>query len=195
MNITAVDQQKNLFKIENILPDSLVQEILSTDWMAEPWDLMEWQEHWNRRKISDTPLLNRVDEYLNSILPAIGEACEIGVNQCHTIVWLDQPGLTVPPHLDNQGMPIAMQLYWNINDQNLGTEFYHDADGKSVRYKCPYTVNTGYLMLNNTLEQWHGMMHAIPEGTYRLCSYTYFGEYTDKYGDTVKPLPVERPEF
>jgi hypothetical protein len=74
---------------------------------------------------------------------------------------------------------MAMQIYLTESVDDLGTTWYNDPAGYSVRYKCPYKINTGYLMLNHS-GQWHGMTNKVPPGHVRLSSYTYFGNFGHK---------------
>lgn len=67
--------------------------------------------------------------------------------------WQDSPGYSINPHLDNNRISVAVQVYINEADPLLGTEMYKDGD---VFYKLPWIPNTGYI-LNNTPNSIHGM--------------------------------------
>lgn len=184
MRVVPVDQYNNLFLIENIVPAHIVEEILRINWFAQPWQREDLQEDWTRRKIVDTQIVMELDYYLRSILPLIGEACGVTFVDCASNMWLDDTELVVPPHCDHPGLVAAMQLYWGGSFDELGTEFYNDPNGESLRYKCPYLVNTGYLMFNGAT-QWHGIMRTMQPGAYRLSSYTRFSAYINSYGELI----------
>lgn len=181
-SITPADNQGNLFQVRNFLPEEFAQKMLSVDWLSEPFERMEYQFDWGRRKITSHPLLEEMDKYIQANFNKINQACDITVEHCWSIIWIDEPGFVVDVHLDNPGLCMSLQQYWTHNDIKLGTEFYFDDMGQEIRYRCPYEPNTGYIMLNNTKSQWHAMMTPVPENTYRLSTYTYFYHYYDKNG-------------
>jgi hypothetical protein len=185
MIITPVDEQNNLFSVTNILPDNIIDQIKQEDLLNYSWELQEEQHDWKRRKLlpaSDSPIL-KIDNIYMSVMDQIAQALNIqfSVNHCNSNFWLDYMGFGCPIHLDGFGErpKIAMQIYLTETPHELGTVFYHDTHGKKLRYRCPYKINTGYIMLNND-NQWHGMTETIPEGTFRLSSYTYFSRFEHK---------------
>lgn len=173
MIISAVDTHNNLFKVQYVVPELVVKEMLATDWLAQPWRKQEWQEDWLRRKIDNTDTVQKIDKFLQSKLSCINAACRTSFTNCHTILWLDEPGFTVGIHEDNPGVVGSMQLYWATTNSAIGTAFFSDTNGQRLRYRCPYVVNTGYIMVNGP-GQWHGMLTPVPSNTFRLSSYTYF---------------------
>lgn len=183
MKISAIDTRQDLYLIENILPDSLLQDIAQEPVENYEWELQEGQESWKRRKLilPASSNLNLVDKYLNEIRHTI--ASKIGVvwheYDCWSSFWLDFPGFTTDVHLDGF-LPSAMQLYLGQNIIDIGTVFYYNnVVPLQIRYKFEYKPNTGYLMLNND-RQWHGMLKPVPKDTFRLSSYTYFGTFDTK---------------
>jgi hypothetical protein len=66
-------------------------------------------------------------------------------------VWKDEHSFQVPVHADNPTINIAIQIYLNGNDENLGTKFYIN-DGV---FQVPYKTNCGYLMDNG-----YGIKHC-----------------------------------
>ena len=50
MNILPVDEHKNLFFVENLFPQYIVDAVLKTDWLSLNWDRQEGQESWIYRK-------------------------------------------------------------------------------------------------------------------------------------------------
>jgi len=187
MKITAVDSKNDLFFIENILPDSLLEQIESINLWQHPWEIQQMQSDWKRRKlvINEHSVLSQIDYYYNQALDAIALATntEFDHKTCWSAFWLDYAGFDCPIHLDGaeRGFtpPMAMQIYLTESPDNLGTVWYYDSDGQHVRYSFPYRRNTGYLMLNHA-EQYHGMLTPIPENHLRLSSYTYFGKFNHK---------------
>jgi len=44
MQITAVDNENNLFKVTAVFPEDFVQEVLATNWLNLPWGASPGQE-------------------------------------------------------------------------------------------------------------------------------------------------------
>lgn len=188
MKITAVDDRLDLFLVEDILPEDLLELVTKEKFYNYPWDSQEMQADFNRRRllVQDTSILNQVDQVYNSCLSMIEQHLRISFHdkRCWSSFWLDFQGFHCPVHLDgaerNLTPKLAMQVYLSESaESQLGTVFYHDNQGKNVRYSVPYRMNTGYIMINGP-EQWHGMLNEIPSDHWRLSSYTYFMNFDHK---------------
>lgn len=181
MKITPVDQEPNLYFVEDAVPQSLANVILSTPWLDLPWKPQEGQEQWHRRKIDDSalPWALQWDLACHAIWGQIASA--VGYNLADymgTAWWLDEPGFVCPLHTDGE-MPGAMQLCWIGARIDLGTTFYWYKDQASKRYQFPMTPNSGYVMINRPNQDgsrnllWHGMLTPVPRNTFRLTSYSW----------------------
>ena len=187
MKITPIDNQFNLFFVEDILPLQLLDEIKKEDLWQYSWEDQRMQSGWKRRKLLPEPgsPLSTIDNYYNNILTNIEEIANITFEHkhCWSSFWMDYEGFTCSIHEDGaerQYNPLmAMQIYLLDSNVDLGTVFYLDKEGKQVRYTFPYIRNTGYLMLNRP-GQWHGMTRIVPTNHVRLSSYTYFGKFNHK---------------
>jgi hypothetical protein len=180
MKITPVDHYHDLFYIEDIISNELVEKILTTPWLSLSWDRQEGQAHMNRRRIDNSELewIHEFDRAMVAHKEQIIKHC--GINDfwyLSTGFWVDEPGFECKIHTDGT-LPGSIQLNW-IGDINLGTTFYHDEHGLQTRQRFISRPNQGYLMINlpdrtgNRHLQWHGMTNAIPEGTYRVTSYSW----------------------
>jgi hypothetical protein len=180
MQITPVDEYKNLFEVRDAFPQSLVEKILFTPWMQLKWQREKGQEHWLRRRIveSELPWINEWNASILEIWPMIEQTIGLPLNHASgTAWWVDEPGFTVMPHTDGS-LPGAMQITWISDNSGLGTCFYHDKSQTQLRRRFMSEANVGYIMINfadksgyNHLH-WHSMMNPVPEGTFRLSSYT-----------------------
>ena len=186
MKITPVDNVPDLFKIEHILPASLIAAINTQDLWQYPWEQQRMQLDWKRRKlITDDSVLAEVDWHYNQALDVIADAAHVEFEHqhCWSSIWLDYTGFDCSIHEDGAEREynplMAMQIYLTQGEYDLGTVFYHDQQGQQVRYAFPYKINTGYLMLNHA-GQWHGMPNTVPADYLRLSSYTYFGKFNHK---------------
>lgn len=178
MQVTAVDQDCNLFLIEDIFPQALVDQILSTPWLDLPWQRQEGQELWHRRRIIDSslPWLSQWNQCCQDLWPNISKFIGYDMTQYQgTAWWVDEPGFTCSMHTDGE-MPGAMQITW-VGDSNLGTEFYHFKNKNHLRYKFTPKANQGYIMINRPDHtgfrklQWHAML--VPVQQYRVSSYSW----------------------
>jgi hypothetical protein len=187
MIITPVDSQLDLFIVENVLPLDLLEQINQEDLWSCPWEKQDMQLEWDRRLLlptADSPI-SQIDTYYNQLLDQIADT--VGVEfihkSCWSSFWLDYENYICNIHEDGaeRGYTplMAMQVYLTESPDNLGTVWYHDAEGKHIRYAFPYKQNTGYLMLNHA-GQYHGMLNKVPSGHLRLSSYTYFGQFNHK---------------
>lgn len=172
MIITPVDNQRNLFKIEDVYPADLLDKFLNTDHLLTPYTKEEMQAQWPRRRLMNETeeVYMEFDAYVKQLLPVIAEAIGVELMACDTGFWLDEPGFRMSKHLDNEGVKVSMQVYLNNNIPDLGTVFHHE-DG-TTRYKPEYLLNTGYIMINDT-NQYHSMTTSVPADSYRISSYSW----------------------
>ena len=179
MQITPVDSDFNLFRVEDVFSQDLVQQVLATDWANLPWHRQEGQESWPRRKIDNSALcwIQDWDSECSCLWPKIGTATGTTMGQyTGTAFWLDEPGFTCRMHTDGE-LPGSMQLTW-IGAENLGTTFYWYKNPSSLRYQTPFEPNSGYIMINQANDQgyrrlmWHAMLNAVPANTFRITSYS-----------------------
>jgi hypothetical protein len=185
MQITAVDDENNLFWVRDIMPADLVDQILCTPWMSLAWTRQSGQESWRRRKINSAviPWMAYWNQCCQQLWPSIAESIGMTLHNhfgtdSSTAWWLDEPGFTCGLHTDGE-MPGAMQLNWIGAVPTLGTAFYNYKDPDSLRHQFLMQANSGYVMINqpNSQEfrrlQWHGMLTPVPANTFRLTSYTW----------------------
>jgi hypothetical protein len=188
MQITPIDNCNNLFSVENVFSDDLVQKILTTDWLNLPTVVNRGQEHWIRRSI-DINALDWINQWRseihllwNDIVTASGRL----VFYSDPVFWVDLPGFNCPIHTDGD-LPGAMQLYW-IGELSQGTVFYKTNASHDIKHRFLCEPNTGYIMSNKAgvaTDLWHGMLDAVKPGTYRLSSYIHLlhSEYVSAHID------------
>jgi hypothetical protein len=170
MNITPVDHNTNLFYIENLYPQELLDKLNESYILSLPWKKEDMQSDWLRRRLLSNETLEEADQYVKQRVNEIEQAINFKILSCDTGFWLDETGFTVNRHLDNSGVAASMQVYmWN-NPALPGTTFYQ---GDNIRKEFKYKQNTGYVMINGA-NQWHGMTAKVPRNNCRLCSYTWF---------------------
>lgn len=187
MQITAVDHYNDLFIVDSVFPQHLVDCVLHTDWINLPWSPQQGQESWSRRRIHSeaVPWFSQWEQCLqdqwSDLADRLGKKLK---NYQGTAWWVDLPGFTCSIHTDGE-MPGAMQLTW-IGAPLLGTTFYHYKDANTVRHQFDMQANSGYVMINSADPQgyrhlqWHGMLEPVPVNSYRLTSYTWLTELLSK---------------
>ena len=177
MQITAIDDQADLFQVTNAVSSALAHLVLATDWNSLPWTKQQGQEHWRRRRIDETaiPWVEQWHNELQLLWPQIEQ--HIGARlflYSGTAFWLDEPGFACNMHTDGE-MPGSLHLNWS----GPATCFYWYNNSASVRYQFPTEPNTGYLMINRTDScgyrklLWHDMTTPVQPNTFRLTTYTW----------------------
>lgn len=181
MIIKPVDDEYNLFRVEQAVDQSLVDNIMSTDWLNLPWQRQEGQENWSRRRIDNTalPWIDQWHAYMRHIWPDVEHQLGIQIHDyTDTAFWIDEPGFTCTMHTDGE-MPGSLHLTWIGSKDTHGTAFYWYKDPGTLRYQVPMSPNSGYIMINKANDQgyrkllWHAMLTPVPINTIRLTSYTW----------------------
>lgn len=180
MKLQAVDQDQDFFAISDVVPQHLVDVILTTDWQSLSVTKQAGQEKWTRSLVVESaiPWIDQWHEAMRNLWPKLEQQLQIKLHDYSgTAFWLDPEGFTCPIHTDGE-MPGSMQLNW-LGHESLGTTFYYYKNQKTIRYKTVFAPNHGYVMINQadaqgyrTL-QWHGMLEPVPPGTFRITSYTW----------------------
>ena len=175
--IAPVDDERNLFRINNVFPTELTHQVQNTDWLQLPWQRQEGQENWKRRRIDESvlPWIDSWHNHMNKIWPTIEEKIGILIKPYSgTAFWIDEPGFTCALHTDGE-MPGSLHLTW----RGPGTTFYWFKDPHSLRYQVPELPNAGYIMINQESTEgyrkllWHAMLTPVPADSYRLTTYTW----------------------
>jgi len=195
INIIAVDDRKDLFAVKDLITDELMNELSKVELKDISWTKMEWQEDWKRRKleVESDSVFKQIEKEINSQAKLIGAVIGRTINNISVTFWLDLPGFTVTPHIDNPKVDNALQLY--LKDcNNAGTSFYNPKDSEietkddeqfwhyigdkvpsSLRHTFNCVKNTGYIMLNNE-KQLHGVPTTLGKDDLRLSIYCYCRE-------------------
>lgn len=175
MQICSVDQENNLFRVENLLSTELAQQVLATDWTSLPWARQEGQENWARRRIVDSAIgwLPQWHAEMHVIWPKISNILGTDIAPyCGTAFWLDEKNFTCGMHTDGE-LPGSLHMTWT----GPATTFYWHNDPSTVRYQVPSAPNTGYIMINQPDATgyrkllWHAML--TPVENFRITSYTW----------------------
>lgn len=184
MQITPVDQDGNLFAVSEMIPQSLVDQILQTPWLDLQFSLEEGNRNL-RRRIDDNelPWIREWHDCVSDLWHTLQQStgCK-HLKYIDTGFWVDMPTYTCPLHTDGE-LPGSMQMYWVGSTSDIGTTWYHYKDPDKIRHRFEFIVNTGYLMINQPEAngyrklQWHGMLTPVPENSFRVTSYSWL---TDK---------------
>ena len=192
MKINPIDHKKNLYRIDNIIPQVLLDSLAREPLQALPFSKMDWQEDIPRRRLEQMPgsILSKIHDHINEQKVFIGYSIGQSIKKIDTAFWLDQEGFTFSPHIDNPGVEKVMQIYLT-NCPNAGTVFY-DIDEKDVltkndqqcwHYEGPnppikirkefdFKINSGYLMINDKT-QLHGVPFELTKDDVRLSVYCW----------------------
>ena len=177
MLIEPVDQECNLFRVTDVFPQHMVDLVMTESWLTLPWQRQPGQETWLRRRIDNTAIgwADQWDRHLQMLWPQVAASLNIKIADYQgTAWWLDEPGFQCAMHTDGE-MPGSLHLIWS----GPGTSFYWYKNTDSLRYRVPAEANSGYIMLNlpdatgYRKLQWHAMLDPVPQGTFRLTSYSW----------------------
>ena len=175
MQITPVDSENNLFRVENIFTPDLVEQVLATDWLNIPWQRQQGQENWARRRLENLalPWANEWDQQLSHAWNDIATAVGIKLQPYYgTGFWLDEDGFTCSMHTDGE-LPGSLHMTWI----GPGTSFYWHKDPSTLRYQVSSTPNSGYIMINRADDTGYRKLlcHAMltPVENFRITSYTW----------------------
>ncbi|SVA24273.1 uncharacterized protein METZ01_LOCUS77127 [marine metagenome] len=195
MNIVAIDDIKDLFQIKDVISNETMNKLSKVELKDVSWTKQEWQEDWKRRKLDVAPdsIFEQIQKEINSQAELIGAIIGRTIIHINVNFWLDLPGFTVTPHIDNPAVDNAFQLYLKDCD-NAGTVFYNieedeieirddaqkwhyfgDEVPSSYRHTFNCVKNTGYIMLNNKL-QLHGVPTTLGKDDLRLSAYCLMEE-------------------
>jgi hypothetical protein len=179
MIITPIDKKHNLFSVKNAYSNELINKIQNLDIMSYQRLKVGGQEERSRYLLQwdDTDVFARFNAETTENLLIISKNIGIELKEAFTNVWVDYNQFTMSIHEDNPSVSVAMQIYLLPNDINIGTKFYYHNTDDSLRYDFPYTVNTGYIMINEP-GQYHGVPFAAPIGSIRCSSYTHLFKST-----------------
>jgi len=193
MNIVAIDDRKDLFQIKDVISNETIDKLSKVELEDLPWTHVKGQEDWKRRQLRVMPntVFEQIQKEINSQTELISAVIGRIITQIHVRYWLDMPGFTVTPHIDNSVVDNAFQLYLKDCD-NAGTVFYNIEEDEieirddvqkwyyfgpidrsnSIRHTFDCVKNTGYIMLNNKL-QLHGVPTTLGKDDLRLSAYCY----------------------
>ena len=181
MQITAVDQEHNLFAIIDLVPQSLVDKILETDWLSLEHTLTEGNRLLRRQvQNNQLPWIDEWHDCMRQSWQSIVEQTTCNhLNYADTGFWIDMPTYTCPIHTDGE-LPGSIQMYWIGADTNIGTTWYHHKNQlDQTRHVFKFIPNTGYIMINQPEPngyrklQWHGMLTPVPDNSFRVSSYSW----------------------
>ena len=161
----AIQLHPDLWKIENLLSESEMTELLKKISSQQNWQTVNLQEYSNRQQIPWET--NGVCDWLFCNLANL-DFSKFNLKIRTVTVWKDTTGYKIEKHADNDRVIAAMQIYISPTHLDLGTCFLNNIE-------IPFIQNTGYLMHNrNQLE--HKMTTPVPEGYSRLSFYVLFDE-------------------
>jgi hypothetical protein len=184
MIITPIDDQNNLFAVENVYSAELIAEIQTLDLMLYPYKNPGASRGRRRNLVfGSQDILHQLNVETTANLEKISEAIGILIGDSDAHVWLDYDQFKMGVHLDHpgvDGVDVVMQVYLIPNISTIGTKFYYNLDRhmrwtpdlNNLRHDFPYIINTGYIMINAP-EQFHGIPYSVPKDTLRCSSYTY----------------------
>jgi len=143
--------------IDNVLPPNILNTINYFLDSNDKWENVDLQESWPRRAVHwdqpDASPYKQMHFAFQQLTPVIRGVFNEHVEFQHSNMWEDSPEYTIDPHVDNDAINYAVQIYLNDANPDCGTCMYRDGE---VIYQVPFKKNTGYI-LKNGVNSWHGM--------------------------------------
>jgi len=148
------------WQIDDVLPPNILNTINYFLDSNDKWENVDLQESWPRRAVhwdqSDASPYRQMHFIFQQLTPVIRGMFNEHVEFQHSNMWEDSAEYTIAPHVDNNNINFALQIYLNDADPECGTCMYNGPNGDII-YKVPFKKNTGYI-LKNSAHSWHGMM-------------------------------------
>jgi hypothetical protein len=166
MNQHAIDNatmlRPDLYIIKNLFDSDVLNDLLAQLELETQWEHQFLQERLPRRTLRwvDDGLLDKVWCMLNDL-----DFSRFNFKFANVSIWKDLPGYCIKPHVDNDRVKAAMQIYLSDLPREFGTWF--------EEIEIPYVQNSGYIM-NNQYQPWHGMKTPVPDGIVRYSLYARF---------------------
>lgn len=134
MNISPVDSQNNLFQVENVFPEEVIQDVHRLDLMNLSYKNQDQQEQLPRRVLIDDEdiVLNTIQSQRWDLMEAVSSVSGYTYTQASYLFWLDLPGFTFFRHFDNSSVDAAMLVYLTTCP-DAGTAFYWPDHRQIVR--------------------------------------------------------------
>lgn len=184
MKLTPIDNANRLWAISDIWPEDLINDVLSIDWLNEPFAYeTELLGDQNRRNVfPKNPIITRLDDYMHQCVPLINQITNNNfISSPASCWWINEPGFRSNMHHDG-GLLNNMLVYWYAPDKSeeYGTTFYNSDNTSDVLHQFKSVPGTGYFMLNHVDPdgtrpiQLHAMLNIIPPNHWRLTSFWQF---------------------
>ena len=164
-----------LLRLDDFLYPVLLDKLLEKLREALPWQPETTesgsQAYPNRQKINWLPesVIEETHMVFENLTGAVNRKFARNNRFLSISVWRDDPGYSIPSHVDNSIIDIAMQIYLEPGPRELGTAFHWNSNTVTI----PYQSNTGYLM-DNRAQIPHSMSNSVPEFQRRLSVYAIY---------------------
>lgn len=169
MKVTAIDDQNNLFLVEDFYPLEVIDQINQMDFFKYDYEPVLVHGQYTRRNLKIDDFLRILSKLSDNAIFEVVKQSGINLHLTGCGFWLDTEGYWMDKHIDSiDHVSAGMQIYIRDSVDDLGTCFYNTDN--SVRYQFPYKANTGYFMIN-TKEQIHAMPYVVSKGISRLSVY------------------------
>jgi hypothetical protein len=158
------------YVLSDIFSSELIEKIKEEFDTNTTWENVQHQETRPRKSMPWKPesVIEEVHMVFQALEEEISEISGQNLKFSSVNFWQDLPGYTIVPHVDNNRITVAIQVYINVADLAAGTEMYKDGN---MFYKLPWISNTGYV-LKNVPTSVHGM--TMPVDTLRQHLYAIY---------------------
>lgn len=144
------------FYLKDILTQEMLIKAINEFRNNQQWEKLEMQPYAGRHRIpwKDDSVIAEIHIAFSRLEHRISAICNKELKFSSVDWWQDDETYTILPHLDNDRISAAVQIYIDESGPDSGTEFYSN---NQLVYKAPWQSNCGYMLIN-TPDSVHGMM-------------------------------------
>ena len=164
-------------RFQDMLPESLLSELVKLDTSSCSVVKLEKQEHMSRVRVDYSEAISKKLNIIfksSKIKNILEHKYKLKLYRQTTDIWFDSIGYNLSPHIDDTRLALSLQIYLDTEKDIPGTALY-DAETDDIPFCVfKYVKNTGYSLLNND-RSWHGTEFAMNSDKIRKSIYIRYG--------------------
>ena len=164
-------------RFQDMLPESLLSELVKLDTSSCSVVKLEKQEHMSRVRVDYSEAISKKLNIIfksSKIKNILEHKYKLKLYRQTTDIWFDSIGYNLSPHIDDTRLALSLQIYLDTEKDIPGTALY-DAETDDIPFCVfKYVKNTGYSLLNND-RSWHGIEFAMNSDKIRKSIYIRYG--------------------
>ena len=164
-------------RFQDMLPESLLSELVKLDTSSCSVVKLEKQEHMSRVRVDYSEAISKKLNIIfksSKIKNILEHKYKLKLYRQTTDIWFDSIGYNLSPHIDDTRLALSLQIYLDTEKDIPGTALY-DAETDDIPFCVfKYVKNTGYSLFNND-RSWHGTEFIMKSDKVRKSIYIRYG--------------------